>query len=183
MLLKYLLECIVAGARVNWKAINNIFLTGPLGPLNHLHLLSDLPSMTGLGSHATQQLSMSPTVCWKKNHPKKITWVECGGQGGTFELPLCDLRMFQTQTWADLQWEVWESPQTSPMDSLKSRMTFTMNSKMMGINFPNCLWGREKGRFEDSLRTSWSLCSHLHLSLLPVSIHNLCTVYSWVGTY
>jgi hypothetical protein len=62
--------------------------------------------------------------------------------------------MFQTQTWADPQLEVRESPQKLPTDTLKNPVTFTMNPKMMEINFPN--WREREGRRGRDLPSSQS---------------------------
>lgn len=69
--LKYPLECLVAGARVNWKANTNSFLTGPLGPLNHSLLTFRRALWVGISCllHST---AFNASHCLLKYHPFSV---------------------------------------------------------------------------------------------------------------
>lgn len=68
--LKYPLECLVTGARVNWKANTNSFLTGPLGPLNHslLTFRRALCNWVGI-SCLLHSMAFNASHCLLKYHP------------------------------------------------------------------------------------------------------------------
>lgn len=73
--LKYPLECLVAGARVNWKANTNSFLTGPLGPLNHSLLTFRRALWVGISCllHST---AFNASHCLLKYHPLFCAGIE-----------------------------------------------------------------------------------------------------------